>query len=420
VFTFFVLLHKSRPSTTTGPFTRQEHETCKSNNNRVLQKSPKTLQLTHHLAVTIMKTFIPTCAAIALFRSVIAALPQNNADKYHGQLVYQPARNEKLDLPVTTEYVEVPIAKPVMAAHGPYENKRPEELDYSDRSQISKEPTTPKEPAKDHAVPPPSAQWAIVYFPYNDDSTCKSLLSVRSDVAKIARKGFKSIRLHAIDCSALEKVGSAAAIHGLKLILGVHIDELGIEEARPQVDEIIVWAQGLWSGVEMIVIGEEAVFNDAVTATELATFIVCSKNKLRAAGYTGPVTTTEPVTVLAANADVLCPVLDIAAANIHPFFHPEVAAEDAGEYVRTSLNELASICVNVDEAVNLETGWPRRGQKNGDAKPGVMEQMVAMSGILREAGERSVVLGFGDDGWKDEGEMGVEGSWGCEGLFAEV
>ena len=72
------------------------------------------------------------------------------------------------------------------------------------------------------------------------------------------------------------------------------------------------------------------------------------------------------------------------------------------------------------EAVNLETGWPSRGYPNGRAVPGRVDQMIAMEGIMRLAGRRSVVLGFGDDGWKEEGELGVEGAWGCEGLFGDV
>lgn len=54
---------------------------------------------------------------------------------------------------------------------------------------------------------------------------------------------------------------------------------------------------------------------------------------------------------------------------------------------------------------------------NGEAVPSREEQGVAIEGIMAEAGGRSVLLGFGDDGWMEEGEFGVEGSWGCDGLF---
>ena len=70
-------------------------------------------------------------------------------------------------------------------------------------------------------------------------------------------------------------------------------------------------------------------------------------------------------------------------------------------------------------AVNLETGWPSRGRRNGDAVPGEMEQSLAIMGIMREAGGRSTFIGWGDDTWRDPGELGVETAWGCERLFEE-
>lgn len=69
--------------------------------------------------------------------------------------------------------------------------------------------------------------------------------------------------------------------------------------------------------------------------------------------------------------------------------------------------------------MNLETGWPRRGRPNGDAVPGFLEQWIAVAGIMEGAGGRSVVLGFEDEGWKDEGAFGVERSWGCGHVFGE-
>ena len=133
-------------------------------------------------------------------------------------------------------------------------------------------------------------------------------------------------------------------------------------------------------------------------------------------------------------------MLDIPASNIHPFFVETVSAGDAGAYVAHALSILEDICLGIPgprrgggsaswpsydddngdvvRALNLETGWPHKGRANGRARPGEVEQMVAMAGIMKAVGRRSVVLGWGDDEWKDEGEWGVEGGWGCEGLFA--
>ena len=71
------------------------------------------------------------------------------------------------------------------------------------------------------------------------------------------------------------------------------------------------------------------------------------------------------------------------------------------------------------QAINLETGWPSRGIANGLAVPGVLEQRVAVRGIVEGSGGRSVLLGYGDEGWREGGQFGVEGSWGCGGIFGE-
>lgn len=82
--------------------------------------------------------------------------------------------------------------------------------------------------------------------------------------------------------------------------------------------------------------------------------------------------TTEPLAILADHAYILYPVLDIAAVNIYPFFHAEISANATGEYVLEQLDRLAEVCKGL-EAVNLETGWPKRGRGNGYAIPSVLD-----------------------------------------------
>ncbi|KAL9128034.1 MAG: hypothetical protein Q9217_003198 [Psora testacea] len=362
---------------------------------------------------------------VVLLRCSFAAILDHGQENYpSGQLIYQPADETQehnvaayLQAPSNAESIisEEPL-RPSSHSADPKDLQKQSEKRRSEYYRSSS-----PDPGSHHLYSigaiPGSSRWAMVYFPYNDDLTCKNLLTVRSDIATIARKGFTTIRLHATDCSALYKVGEAAQLYNMRMILGVHIDETGTTTAASQVQEMINWAQGTWDAVEMVVIGEETIFNEFVRPDNLAALIASSRRKLRAAGYTGPVTTTEPIPTLYENGAELCPVIDLPAANIHPFFHPEVASDTAGLYVAHALTVLGNICPGKSKAVNLETGWPSRGVPNGRAVPGRVEQMVAMDGIMRDAGHRSVVLGFGDDGWKDKGELEVEGAWGCEGLF---
>ena len=258
----------------------------------------------------------------------------------------------------------------------------------------------------------------MTYSPYTASGDCKSASAVSSDVAAIASKGFSSIRLYSTDCSGLQNVGSAAAAHGLKLVLGVFISETGIGAAQEQVSEITQWAGGKWDCVEMIVIGNEAVFNGYCTASALAGFVSSAKSAFQKAGYTGAVTTTEPLNVLQEYAATLCPVMDVASANIHPFFNADVDAAQAGHFVVTELRLLATVCPG-KVTYNLETGWPNQGRANGAACPGTAEQKQAVQSIKELAGGKSAFFSFEDDLWKAEGELGVERSWGCSQLFGD-
>lgn len=260
----------------------------------------------------------------------------------------------------------------------------------------------------------------MTYSPYTSSGGCKPSPDIATDIASIAAKGFSSLRLYSTDCNGLSAVATAAQSHNLNLILGVYISSSGIPAARPQIHEIVTWATSNnrhWQGVEMIVIGNEAVFNTFATADALAAFISEAKTAFQTAGYHGPVTTTETIETLSQHHATLCPVSDIAAANIHPFFNGKVTASQAGEFVASQLTLLASVCPG-KEAYNLETGWPSKGSANGVAVPGRWEQRAAVEGIRKAAGGKSAFFSFMDDEWKEEGEWGVERSWGCSQLFA--
>ncbi|KAK5112498.1 hypothetical protein LTR62_004255 [Meristemomyces frigidus] len=262
-------------------------------------------------------------------------------------------------------------------------------------------------------------QWAMAYTPYANDGTCKSASTVSSDIAAIKAKGFTSVRLYATDCSGPQNVGAAAQANGLKLILGIFIDGSGIGgKTDNQVSTLTQWGQGNWGMVEMVVFGNEAIFNGYVSASALASGISSAKSKFRAAGYNGPVTTTDTVDAITSNAGTLCSAIDVVAANIHPFFNGQIAASSAGNFVTQQLSLLSSACNNALQAYNLETGWPSQGGNSGIAVPSPSDQKTAIDSILAQAGSRSVMFSFQNDMWKAPGSLGVEQFWGCGSLFS--
>ncbi|GAB7363831.1 hypothetical protein MBLNU230_g4397t1 [Neophaeotheca triangularis] len=268
------------------------------------------------------------------------------------------------------------------------------------------------------SIAPNSNQWAVTYIPYAADGSCKAADEVASDIAAIALKGFTTVRLYATDCSGLQVIGSASEAHDLKMITGIYVGDDGIGTGtEEQIADLIEWGSGRWDLVEMVVAGNEAVFNEYLTAVQLAEFVRETRERLRMAGYSGPVTTAEPLVMIQENSALICEVVDVVAANIQPFFNAALTAERAGRFVASQLGDLARCCGHEKEAYNLETGWPTQGSPNGGALPGYAQQAIAIGSILLEAGRNSVISSYTDDAWKSPGELGIEQAWGVSELF---
>jgi len=267
-------------------------------------------------------------------------------------------------------------------------------------------------------ITPNGDKWAFCYTPFAENGDCKTAEAVASDIADIKAKGFTTVRLYATDCDGPENVGAAAAEHGMKMILGIYVDETGIgSNTDAQVASLTKWGSDKWDLVEMVVAGNEAMFYGYTTAEGLASFVNDVRSKFRAAGYTGPVGTSEVPGTFTTYADVLCPAVDYAAANIHPFFNTEVRAADAGDFVVSQLDNIAKACGYEKQAFNLESGWPSLGSANGLAVPSVEDQKTAIASIMEKAGNQTAIFSYENDMWKAPGEHGVEQYWGCGSLF---
>ncbi|KNG80165.1 putative beta-glucosidase btgE, partial [Aspergillus nomiae NRRL 13137] len=253
--------------------------------------------------------------------------------------------------------------------------------------------------ASSSATPVPTGvsgkQMGMTYSPYTNEGGCQSKDQVLKDISVIKQKGFSHVRVYSTDCNGLEYIGEAARQNGLKLIIGVFISSTGISGAQEQVTAITKWAQ--WDLVTLVVVGNEAIQNGYTDASSLAGFISSCKSAFQASGYSGQVTTTEPINVWQQSGSALC------------------GAVDAGTFVRSQIKDLEAVC-NKD-VINLETGWPSQGSANGKAVPGTAQQAAAIKALVEEVGSQSVFFSYSNDLWKDAGEFDVERYWGCISQF---
>lgn len=277
-------------------------------------------------------------------------------------------------------------------------------------------PTTPTSTPTSLPKPPSGGtRMGMTYSPYANDGGCKGKAEIMKDVSLIKSKGFGTVRVYATDCNSLEYIGAAAKQSGLKMIIGVFIDGSGIEGAQEQVTAITKWAQ--WDMVTLIVVGNESIQSGSCDAGQLASFIESSKQKFKQAGYNGNVTTTEPINVWQQHGSALCSAVDLVGANIHPFFNDHTSADQAGKFVQSQVDILKNICPGKPDVMNLETGWPSKGNPNGDAVPSPQDQMKAVKAIEEAFGANSVFFSYSNDLWKTPGPWEVEQYWGCIDVF---
>lgn len=262
-----------------------------------------------------------------------------------------------------------------------------------------------------------ASQYGITFTPYTSSGDCMSQAQVIKSLQDIKAKGFKLVRVYSTDCNALKYIGSACKEIGMNIIIGVDIKSAGVSGAQEQVQEIVHWAQ--WSMVKLIVIGNEAISDGYCNASELASFLSSAKNAFEAAGYSGNVTTSEPVKVWQEyGSSELCKHVGIVGANIHPYFNSNVTAAQAGNFALSEYQSLERICGK--SVLNLETGWPNTGDANGAAVPSVTEQETTIKAIAEAIGPMSVFFSYANDDWKLPGPFNVEQHWGCFPVFSAI
>ncbi|KAF3902639.1 hypothetical protein ABW20_dc0100901 [Dactylellina cionopaga] len=259
-------------------------------------------------------------------------------------------------------------------------------------------------------------QWCITYTQYNNDKSCKTRDQIFIDIEEIAGKGFRSIRVYAPDCDALEHITDACDKYKLKIVMGVFIRKNGysydVEDVNKQVTKLVAWKR--WDITELIVIGNESVWGGIISSADLVVLIGKCKEIFKAAGYPGKVTTSEVVSSLEANPG-LCSAIDVIAVNIQPYFNGGYAG-DAGKFVKQQMEQAKAVCGL--ETFCLEAGWPSGGSPINNAIAGYGEQATAIKSIYDVDDGHISYFSTYDDLWKDSSmNGGVETHFGCAKLF---
>lgn len=282
-------------------------------------------------------------------------------------------------------------------------------------------------PAVGSASPVPTSHASnvpetISYSPFNNDHTCKSADAVYADLAKIAAVGIKAVRIYGIDCDSTNIVQPACVKLGLKMDQGFWIGPKGADAIDTDVQTLISWVKNKhnndWSIFTTFTVGNEAISGGFTDGPTLLAKIKSVKSTLRAAGWTGTVTTAETPQAYISNP-ALCQDpngMDYVGVNEHPYFDSSSTAEEAGKVLLAQSLKVQQTCNNREVRIT-ETGYPSAGNTNGKQVPTPENQALAIASIIKETSGKAVMFTMYDDMWKDPGFRNVEQHFGIFHLF---
>jgi exo-beta-1,3-glucanase (GH17 family) len=171
-----------------------------------------------------------------------------------------------------------------------------------------------------------------------------------------------TIRLYGTDCNQTEMVMHSISNLGLngtmKVWLGVWQDKNATTNARQlsQMYKILnTYGASPFIGV---IVGNEVLFRQDMTETQLVTLLTTVKSNLTTAGINLPVATSDLgdkwTATLASAADYLM-------ANVHPFFSGVNVADAASWTYSFFHSHDSTFKANSSKAIISETGWPSAG-----------------------------------------------------------
>jgi len=377
--------------------------------------------LTLTAPVTVTTTYYPTSTGVYTFANMTTAVTCTSSSAAVPYVTTYPAGTYTASALTTT------VTETSTVVYCPFETSTPVPVSTKTKATYVPAPTykpKPKpKPKPTHSAPHLGEQgnkWAMTYTPYKNGGGCKGPGEVMADLTKIHSYGFRSVRVYSTDCDVLPNVGAACEKLGMKMILGVFVNEVGCENTSPHVQDqfnaIRTW--GRYELVELAVVGNEAYNQKFCQPHELAALIIEMKTMLTAGGCEVPVTTADTVNSYQdpAFAAAICPVVDLACANVHAYFDSNTAPAGAGPFVKQQIEMVKSICGK--DGYVLETGYPHSCNPNGNAVCSPSDQATAIKSIYETCGNKVVFFSYTDDLWKEPGACNCEQAWGCSELFA--
>jgi exo-beta-1,3-glucanase (GH17 family) len=236
-----------------------------------------------------------------------------------------------------------------------------------------------------------------------------SQANVSKDISSFKQNGILNVRTYAQECNQLDQIltGIASAGGGMTVIAAVWVDGKYFRILKCNVTGLtstLSSNKNAKAYVSGVLVGNEALFNKYLSASDLAGKITDVKSKVQGlpVGTAETPSTFDPAVISSS---------DFLVANIHPFFG-EVTASSAASNLQQQFNSLKGQMQGKKLIVG-ETGWPTAGDSNGQAVPSVANLQTYVKQI--QCVDKSMEYYFFDSydsPWKAAGNLNVEQHWG--------
>ncbi|EXJ60223.1 hypothetical protein A1O7_04375 [Cladophialophora yegresii CBS 114405] len=237
---------------------------------------------------------------------------------------------------------------------------------------------------------------------------CKPQAELNGEFGFLSTQGFSKIRFYDIGCD-LSVATAAAAAAGFSVTLGLN----GIGNVNGDLAILIGMIKGNWGPIDTVVIGNELT-NQGANPGQIAAAVNNGRAILQAAGYTKNVVAVDTFMAHMAHPEI-CQASDYCAVNAHAFFDANTVAANAGTFVKSVISNIQT---NGKAIIVTESGWPYRGDVNGQAIPSLENQQVAIASLRAAfAGNPGGLFLFQayDASYKGEGASNVERFFGIYG-----
>ena len=207
----------------------------------------------------------------------------------------------------------------------------------------------------------------------------------------------------------LEELPEIARKHGLKMWLGAWVSS-DAALTRKEIDTTIRLAKENKDIIETVVVGNEALLRNDVSASQLVGYIQEVKQALP-----DMVITYADVWEFWNKHPEIAPAVDRVTIHILPYWEDKPISVDKALLHVKNIRELMQQKIPDKEIVIGETGWPSEGRMREGAYPSAVNQALFTRGFVKMAEENGWKYNFieaFDQPWKRMSEGAVGGFWG--------